>query len=155
MYWPFAFHEYLAIKNAALPCHGALMSGDEKASGKRTNLLHIHAFGCRVWVKHTRAKSKNCNVDSKKGRHLGHLPGSTKKNSLWVDDATSRVILGYHLRFDEGMNNMTLDELPPNVKVFLHSGVAPSIEEVLAGEDLEATMFYSSDCLSSQRERSQ
>jgi hypothetical protein len=93
MYWRFAFHEYLAIKNAARPRRGALMSGNEKASGKRTDLSRIHTFGCCAWVKHTRAKSKKHNVDSKKGRHLGHLPGSTKKNSLWVDDATSRVNL--------------------------------------------------------------
>jgi hypothetical protein len=96
-YWPFAFTEYLAIKNAALPRQGATMSGDEKSSGKRTNLSHIHTFGCRVWVKHTSAKSKKYNVDTKKGRHLGHMDGGTKKNSLWVDDATGRVKLGYHL----------------------------------------------------------
>ena len=100
-HWPFAFTEYLAIKNAALPCRGALMSGDEKASGKRTDLSSIHTFGCRVWVKHTKAKLKKYNVDTKKGQHLGHLPGGTKKNSLWVDYATGRVKLGYHLRFDE------------------------------------------------------
>jgi hypothetical protein len=47
-YWPFAFTEYLAIKNAALPCRGAAMSGDEKSSGKQTNLSRIHTFGCRV-----------------------------------------------------------------------------------------------------------
>ena len=33
-HWPFAFNKYLAIKNAALPHHGAVMSGDEKASEK-------------------------------------------------------------------------------------------------------------------------
>jgi hypothetical protein len=113
-YWPFAFTKYLAIKNAALPYRGAIMSGDKKASGKRTNLSRIHTFGCRVWVKHSSAKSKKYSVDTKKGRHLGHVDGGTrtKKNSLWADDATGKVKLGYHLRFDEGMNDLTLDELP-------------------------------------------
>jgi hypothetical protein len=97
IYRPFAFHEYLAIKNAVLPHCGTLMSSDEKTSGKRTDLSSIHTFGCHVWVKHTRAKSKKYNVDSKKGWHLGHLPGGTKKSSLWVDNATGRVKLGYHL----------------------------------------------------------
>ena len=129
-YWPFAFDEYLAIKNAALPRRGATMSGDEKCSGKRTDLSRIHTFGCRVWVKHISTKSKKYNVDTRKGRHLGHLPGGTKKNSLWVDDATGKVKLGYHLRFDEGMNDLTLDELPPNAKIFLHSGTLRSIEDI-------------------------
>ena len=145
-YWPFAFDEYLAIKNAALPRRGATMSGDEKCSGKRTDLSRIHTFGCRVWVKHTNAKSKKYNVDTKKGRHLGHLPGGTKKNSLWVDDATGKVKLGYHLRFDEGMNDLTLDELPPNAKIFLHSGALPSIEDSNADDGSDAMMFYSSKC---------
>jgi hypothetical protein len=85
---------------------------------KATDLSCIHTFGCHVWVKHTRAKSEKYNVNSKKGQHLSHLPGSTKKNSLWVNNATGRVKLGYHLQYDEGMNDMTLDELPLNVKVF-------------------------------------
>ena len=122
------------------------MSGDEKCSGKRTDLSRIHTFGCRVWVKHTNAKSKKYNVDTKKGRHLGHMPGGTKKNSLWVDAATGKVKLGYHLRFDEGMNDLTLDKLPPNAKIFLHSGAMPSIEDSNADGDSDAMMFYSSKC---------
>jgi hypothetical protein len=38
IYWLFAFHEDIAIKNAALHHRGALMPGNEKASGKRTDL---------------------------------------------------------------------------------------------------------------------
>jgi hypothetical protein len=106
-YWPFVFTEYLAIKNAALPHRGAIMSGDEKASGKQTDLSRIHTFGCRVWVKHTSAKSKKYSVDTKKGRYLGHMAGGTKKSSLWVDNATGKVKLGYHLCFDEGVNDLT------------------------------------------------
>ena len=122
------------------------MSGDEKCSGKRTDLSRIHTFGCRVWVKHTNGKSKKYNVDTKKGRRLGHLPGSTKKNSLWVDDATGRVKLGYHLCFDECMNDLTLDELPPNAKIFLHSGALPSIEDCNTDDGSNAMMSYLSKC---------
>jgi hypothetical protein len=85
-------------------------------------------------------------VDSKKGQHLGHVPGGTQKNSLWVNDATGRVKLGCHLRFDEGMNDLTLAELPPNMKTLLHSGEAPSMEDIIAGEDSDVMMFHSPDC---------
>jgi hypothetical protein len=44
------------------------------------------------------------------------------------------------------MNNLTLAELPPNMKIFLHSGEAPSIEDIIAGEDSDVMMFYSTDC---------
>jgi hypothetical protein len=74
------------------------------------------------------------------------VAGGTKKNSLWVDDATGRVKLGYHLCFDEGMNDLAPDELPPNAKIFLHSGAAPSIEENSMYEDPYTMMFYSSEC---------
>jgi hypothetical protein len=67
---------------------------------------------------YTSAKAKNYNVDSKKGQHLGHIPGGTQKNSLWVNDTTCRVKLSYHLRFDKGMNDPTLSEIPPIVKTF-------------------------------------
>ena len=72
--------------------------------------------------------------------------GGTKTNSLWVDDAAGRVKLGCHLRFDEGMNDLALDELPPNVKIFLHSGTAPPIDENSMDGDPDAMMFYSSNC---------
>jgi hypothetical protein len=66
-----------------------------------------------VWAKHTLAKSKKYNADTKRGRFLSHIPCSTLKNALCVDDATGHVKLGYHQRFDEGMNDLTLSELPP------------------------------------------
>jgi hypothetical protein len=66
-YWPFAFFQYPRIKNAVLPCRGVLMSGDEQAFGKRSDLSNIHTFGCCAWVKYTSAKEKQHNVDCKKG----------------------------------------------------------------------------------------
>jgi hypothetical protein len=44
------------------------------------------------------------------------------------------------------MNDLALDELPPNAKIFLHSGTAPSIEENSTDEDPDTMMFYSSNC---------
>jgi len=37
------------------------------------------------------------------------------KNVVWCDPLTDRVNYGYHVRFDEGFNNLPLAELPPNV----------------------------------------
>jgi hypothetical protein len=44
------------------------------------------------------------------------------------------------------VNDLILAELPPNVKILLHFSAAPSIEDVITGEDSDAMMFYSTDC---------
>ena len=43
------------------------------------------------------------------------------------------------------MNDLTLIDLPPNVKTFLHSGEVPKIEDIVVGEDPDTMMFYSTD----------
>jgi hypothetical protein len=126
VFWPFTFHHCIHIKNAASPHCGALTSADKKSSGEKSDPAELHTFGCRVWVKHASAKSKKCNMDAKKGCCLGHVPGAILKNALWVNDAAGRVKLGCHQRFDEGMNDLALSELPPNARVFHHSGKIPA-----------------------------
>jgi len=37
------------------------------------------------------------------------------KNVVWCDPLTDRVKCGYHVRFDEGFNDLPLAKLPPNV----------------------------------------
>jgi hypothetical protein len=133
------------MKNAVLPHHGAVTSAKEKSSGAKFDLTDPHAFGCRVWVKHTLARSKKCNVDTKKGRFLGHVPGSTVKNALWVDDVTGHIKLGHHQLLDEGMNNLTLLELPPNARVFHQSGKTPAPEEATVDKTEDVNMFHSAD----------
>jgi hypothetical protein len=44
------------------------------------------------------------------------------------------------------MNDLALEEFPSNVKIFLHSGAAPLIDETSMDEDPDAVIFYSSDC---------
>jgi hypothetical protein len=44
------------------------------------------------------------------------------------------------------MNDLTLAELSPNVKILLHSGAAQSIKDVIASEESDTMMFYSTDC---------
>jgi len=33
---------------------------------------------------------------------------------VWYDPLTDRVKYGYHIQFDEGFNNLLLEQLPPN-----------------------------------------
>ena len=40
----------------------------------------------------------------------------TTRNILWYDVNTSRVKIATHARFDEGMNDLTIDAIPHNVQ---------------------------------------
>ena len=81
--WPFAFYQFLRIKNAVLPRRGATMSSDEKVFGTKTYLSDIRVFGCRVHVRHSGKKRRgNYKIQTKKGHYLGHKPGTSLKNAI-------------------------------------------------------------------------
>ena len=44
------------------------------------------------------------------------LPAHTQKNILWYDLDTNRIKIAFHVHFDEGMNDLTSLDLPPNVR---------------------------------------
>jgi len=52
--------------------------------------------------------------NSRKGIFLGFIP-NTDKNIIWCDTETHVVKIAKHVRFDEGMNDLPPDPVPPNV----------------------------------------
>jgi len=86
-----------------------------------------------------RAKFKN---NSKKGIFLGFVPHTTR-NILWYDVDTERVKIASHVRFDEGMNDLPIDRIPPNVqhleRVQQGHPIPAETEEVDTSSDLH---FY-------------
>jgi len=52
--------------------------------------------------------------NSRKGIFLGFIP-NTDKNIIWYDTKTHVVKIAKHVRFDEGMNDLPPDLVPPNV----------------------------------------
>ena len=117
--WPSAFYQFLWIKNAALPRRGATMSSDDEVNGAKTNLSDIRVFGCPTHVRHSGKKRRGkYKIETKMGRYLGHKPGTSLKNAIWIDSSTQHIKYGYHQRFDEGMNDLTLSEMLMNEKMF-------------------------------------
>jgi len=53
-------------------------------------------------------------LNSRKGIFLGFIP-NTDKNIIWYDTETHVVKIAKHVRFDEGMNNLPPNLVPPNV----------------------------------------
>jgi hypothetical protein len=52
--------------------------------------------------------------NTRKGIFLGYLK-HTNKNIYWYDVDSKHVKIAYHVRFDEGMNDLSPHKLPPNV----------------------------------------
>ena len=87
--WPFAFNQFLRIKNTALPLQGATMSSDVNLNGTKTDLSDIRVFRCRTQVRHSGKKCQGkYKIETKKGHNLGHKPGTSLKNTIWIDSAT-------------------------------------------------------------------
>ena len=113
-FWPYAFHHHLRITND-MASKDQDKSPYELSSGKRDNLKELRTFGCRVWVKPPQRRSAKFKKHSIKGIFLGYLPNTTK-NILWFDPNTQRVKIAKHARFDEGMNDLPFEDIPPNVQ---------------------------------------
>ena len=114
-FWPHAFNHYIRVKNA-LPGKGNTPSAFERLHpGQRPSFSKLRTFGTRVWVRPPGRRSGRLQPHSCKGIFLGYLP-NTLKNILWFDPLTKRIKIAYHARFDEGMNDLSSTDAPPNVQ---------------------------------------
>jgi hypothetical protein len=114
-FWPFAFCFFLRVKNA-LPGKDDGPSYHERLhDGLQADLADLRTFGCRVWARPPGKRHSRLKNHSKRGMFLGFLPNTTK-NILWFDPETNRVKIAFHVRFDEGMNDLPLADVPPNVR---------------------------------------
>jgi hypothetical protein len=113
-FWPYAFHYFLRIKNG-LSSNEHDLSSFEKLHGVKTQGGALRAFGCRVWVRPPGKRKGKLINNACKGIFLGFIPFTTK-NILWYDVLSKHVKIAFHARFDEGMNDLPLALLPPNVQ---------------------------------------
>lgn len=112
-FWPYAFHHYLRIQNAT-PSRDQAESPIRISQHRQEDFSDLRTFGCRVWIRPPGRRQVKFRPNSRKGVFLGYVPRTTK-NILWFDPETSRVKLAKHARFDEGMNDLPPDRVPPNV----------------------------------------
>jgi hypothetical protein len=112
-FWPYAFHHWLRIDNS-MPSRDQTKSPLEIATQQKDDFSAFRTFGCRVWVRPSGRRGAKLIPNSRKGIFLGFLPNTTK-NIVWYDPETQRVKTAKHARFDEGMNDLPVDAIPPNV----------------------------------------
>jgi hypothetical protein len=105
---------HVPIKNT-MHVYDHYCSPTELVSGHPDNFSDMKTFGCRVWVRPPGGRRAKLLPNARAGRFLGFLPGTTR-NAMWYDEITQRVKIAKHLRFDEGMSDLPVDALPPNVQ---------------------------------------
>ena len=113
-FWPYAFAHWIRIMNA-LPIDGHDKSPLEIADGIRDDFSNLRTFGATVYVQPPTRRQAKFVTNAQIGVFLGVLPGTTR-NILWYDPATNKVKIATHVRFDEGMNHLPIDKIPPNVQ---------------------------------------
>jgi len=118
-FWPYAFHFWLRIDNS-MASRDQLVSPNYITTGKKDDLSALCTFGCRVWVRPPGRRSAKLIPNSRKGIFLGFIP-NTDKNIIWYDTETHVVKIAKHVRFDEGMNDLPPDLVPPNVVHLQHT----------------------------------
>ena len=112
-FWPYAFHHWLRI-DQSIPSRDQTESPLKMSTGKVDDFSAFRTFGCRVWVRPPGRRRAKFIPNSRKGIFLGFLPNTTR-NIVWYDVETEKVKIAKHARFDEGMNDLPTDQIPPNV----------------------------------------
>jgi hypothetical protein len=134
-FWPYAFHHWICIDNSLPSCDQA-DAPLKIATGQCDDFSSWHTFGCHVWVWPPGCHPTKFHTASKKGIFLGFLPGTTR-NIIWYDPKTSHPKIAKHVQFDEGMNDLPLDEVPPNIVHLqcMQGGEPFPAEELESGAD--------------------
>jgi 3-hydroxymyristoyl/3-hydroxydecanoyl-(acyl carrier protein) dehydratase len=84
------------------------------AYGRKDDFSKFRTFGCRIWARPTDRRSAKFTTNLRKGIFLGFLPNTTKL-IMYYNVNTKRVKKALHVRFDEGMDDLPSDSIPPNV----------------------------------------
>ena len=64
-----------------------------------------------MWVRPPGRRSAKFVTNSRKGIFLGYFP-DTIANIIWFDPETFHVKNAKHARFDEGMNDLDINQIP-------------------------------------------
>ena len=69
-------------------------------------------------------RSTKLKPNSQKGVFLAYVPHTTQ-NILLYDLETSRIKIATHAQFDEGMNDLPVTNIPPNVAHLIQADDVP------------------------------
>ena len=99
---------------------GQTASPIEITTKQKEDWTRLRTFGCRVWVQPPGRRPSKFRSMAQKGMFLGHTPMTTR-NFLWYDCQTNKVKIATCGGFDEGLSDLPVEQLPPNVNCLLWS----------------------------------
>ena len=73
----------------------------------------FRTFGCQTWIHPPSKRSAEFKHNIVKEIFLGFIP-CTVQNILWYNCVTGKIGPTNHVKFDEGMNDLPFNLLPPN-----------------------------------------
>ena len=106
------FNYLLQIPNA-LQHYGQYHSPLHSAHGRKDDFKNLKTFGCRIRIQQPGVCNKRFHQDARQGIFLSYVP-HTDKLFVWYDENSERVKIAIHAKFDEGFNDLPIDNLPPN-----------------------------------------
>ena len=113
-FWPCAFCHAFWLHNAIPHCNDPTVLPMTKATGLVQDFSHLRTFGCQAWARPPGERQSKFKPNSKRDTFLVRVPHATH-NILWCDPETSKVKIATHTQFNEGFNDLSVDEIPPNV----------------------------------------
>ena len=111
-FWPLAFHHKICIQNSIPYCRQSA-SPLFLTTSKKDNFTKFQTFSCRVHVRSSGVRSKPFKNKARQGIFLGYVPSSSCV-IIWFNESSKRVKFATHAKFDEGFNNLPVDNLPIN-----------------------------------------
>lgn len=136
-FWNFAFHHFIRLYN--LFPHGKRpLSPFEMLHGRKPDVSHLRIFGSRVYIRPPGKRPSKLDLHAIKGIFLGYT--STLKQIYYLECSTNKVKIASHAKFDEGMNDLPLDQLPPfaiHIRKALGHSVPADLNEVTAPQHVD------------------
>jgi Integrase core domain. len=109
-YWNYAFYHFICLFNF-FPHGTHTKSPFEQIYGYKPDLSLLRVFGCNVYICPPGRRPSKLETHVIKGRFLGYT--STLKQIYYLEDHTHKIKIAAHARFDEGLANVPLTDLPP------------------------------------------
>ena len=108
------------------------------ATVKKDNFKNLCTFGCRVYVQPLGVQKKHFKEDARQGIFLGYIP-HTDCLILYYNEGSCQLKISTHAKFDEGFNDLPVDNLPLNSQqiLCLNSTCVPADTKELDSSDLE------------------
>ena len=112
------------------------------AHQRKDNFKNLKTFGCCIHVCSPGIRSKRFTNDTRQGIFLGYVLHTDRLFTLY-DESTHQVTVVTHAKFDERINDLPIDNLPPDCQhiLCLNGQPIPIDNRALSASDPEFFIY--------------